>query len=128
MPPQTLAVPPGYDASDLLSDQFLFEDHQYISDAFKPPIVFTNGSRCKMDIVYGHKVMRVQPINPDILPPDFPEVILQPTESHSPPAYINRRVGTDEYFDTKPLGNTKAFGNLAQYRGNTKTPTALTSP
>ena len=78
-----------------------------------------------MGVVDGRKLLRAQPINPVDLPHDFPKINLQSAESHSPPTYVNRRIGSDEYFDTKILRNASAFGNLAQYRGNTKTPTAL---
>ena len=124
--PQTLATPPDYGASDLLSNQFLLRGHQYISDAFAPPIVFTNGSKYTMDIIDRHKILRTQPVNPDILPPDFPMNVLQDMDSCSPPSYINRRAGIDEYFDVKFLGNSSVFANLAQYRGNKNTPAALT--
>ena len=118
-------MPPEYVASDLLSDQFLFEGHQYISDAFKPPIVFTNGSRYAMGIVDGHKMIRVRPVNPSDLPPDFPKIILQCKESYHPPKNINWRQDGHEYFDMKLLGNANEFGNLAQDHGNTKMPAAL---
>ena len=67
----------------------------------------------------------MQPIHSADLPPDFPKFILQSTESYSPLAYISGHMGSDDYFDVKLLGKLNAFENLVQYRGNTKTPTAL---
>ena len=124
--PQTLAVPPDYGKSGLFSDQFLLRGHQYISGAFAPFIIYTNRSKYTMDVVDGYKILRTQPVNPDILPPDFPMAILQKTDSYLPPTYINRRAGIGEYFDIKLFGNSSVFANLAQYRGNKNTLTALT--
>ena len=79
-----------------------------------------------MGIIDGHKILRTQPINPDFLSPGFPKIVLEDMHTYSPPAYTNRRVDIDEYFDVKCLRNTNVFPNLAQYRGNKNTPTALT--
>ena len=76
-----------------------------------------------MGIIDGHKILRTQPINPDILSPGFPKIVLQDIHTYSPPTYINRRVGIDEYFDVKCLRN---IPNLAQYRRGKAMPTALT--
>ena len=54
-----------------------------------------------MNIVDGHKIIRTQPINPDLLPPDFPRIMLQDAAVYTPPTCINRRVGIAEYFDIK---------------------------
>ena len=56
--PQTLTVPSEYGALDLLSDQFLFNGHPYVPDAFKSSILFINGSRYTVDIVDGHKLFK----------------------------------------------------------------------
>ena len=75
-----------------------------------------------MDIVDGHKILRTQPVNPDILPPGYSKIVLKDADSYSPPTYISRRAGIDEYLDVRLLGNSSVLANLAQYRGNKNTP------
>ena len=84
-----MAVPPEYETSDLLSDQLLQKGHQHISGACVPSIVFTNGSRYTMDITDGHKIVRTQPVNPELLPPDFPRIMLQDNEVYT--AYMHQQ-------------------------------------
>ena len=73
-----------------------------------------------MGSIDGHKIVRTQPVNPELLPPDFPRIILQDTEVYTPPTCINKRVGIDQHMDLK-----RDISNLVQYRGDKSTPTAL---